>query len=269
MRRAAEIIAFLGLSAMVHAGVMMCFGNSPGGSQAQGDTGADQITLAAAPDSMAALAARWAEPPQAATSPTAPHLAAPANPPQAPAFDTAAPQLSLPTTPLLPPPDMPPLAPDITDTAPPPAMDRAMEQSPRPTPRPVAASAPPPSAPQSARTAQGQGGGAISGSASAPEQINPAPSQSHHQNLMAQWGGQIMARIERARPRVNTSGQVTLALKLTRGGYLAELSVARSSGDAILDQAAMSAVRRAGRFPPAPDGLTEASYAFSLPVRFR
>ena len=68
MRRAAEIIAFLGLSAMVHAGVMMGFGNSPGGSQAQGDTGADQITLAAAPDSMAALAARWAEPPQAAAS---------------------------------------------------------------------------------------------------------------------------------------------------------------------------------------------------------
>jgi protein TonB len=86
---------------------------------------------------------------------------------------------------------------------------------------------------------------------------------------MAQWGGQIMARIERARPRVQGTGQVTLALQVARSGQLAGLTVARSSGDPALDQAALTAVRRAGRFPAAPDGLTEASYGFSLPIRFR
>jgi protein TonB len=86
---------------------------------------------------------------------------------------------------------------------------------------------------------------------------------------MSQWGAQIMARIERARPRVRGSGQVVLALQITRDGGLAGLSVARSSGDAALDNAALSAVQRAGRFPAAPKGLTDASYGFSLPIRFR
>ena len=49
MRRMAEILAFLGLSAAVHAGVMAGFGDNTGGPQAQGQAGADRITLAAAP----------------------------------------------------------------------------------------------------------------------------------------------------------------------------------------------------------------------------
>jgi protein TonB len=86
---------------------------------------------------------------------------------------------------------------------------------------------------------------------------------------MSQWGAEIMARIERARPRVRASGQVLLALQVARSGHLAAVSVARSSGDPAVDDAALSAVRRAGRFPAAPDALTEASYRFSLPIRFR
>ena len=46
MRRMAEILAFLGLSAAVHAGVMAGFGDNTGGPQAQGQAGADRITLA-------------------------------------------------------------------------------------------------------------------------------------------------------------------------------------------------------------------------------
>lgn len=86
---------------------------------------------------------------------------------------------------------------------------------------------------------------------------------------MAQWGGQIMARIERSRPRVRGTGQVGVNLRLSPDGQLSGLSVARSSGDPALDAAALSAVRGAGRFPAAPEGLTEASYSFSVPIRFR
>ena len=78
-----------------------------------------------------------------------------------------------------------------------------------------------------------------------------------------------MARIERARPRVNGAGQVTLTLRIWRDGTLNGLGVARSSGNQALDEAALTAVRRAGRFPAAPDGLRDASYAFNLPIRFR
>lgn len=155
MRRAAEIIAFLGLSAAVHAGVMAGFGDNMGGTQAQGQAGADRIMLAAAPESMAALANRWSEPPQASTSPTGlsgPPMTAP---PTLPRLDPAASGLSTPQTPQLARPDAPSLAPSLTDTAPPPPPDTALAQSPRPTPRPDAASAPA-STPQAARVAQGQ-----------------------------------------------------------------------------------------------------------------
>lgn len=266
MRRAAEIIAFLGLSAMVHAGVMAGIGDSTGGPQAQGQAGADRITLAAAPESMAAVAKRWTEPPQAATSPTALHSPQMMAQPIMPRLEPAAQALSMPRGPELARPEAPPLAPSMTDTAPPP--DTALALSPRPTPRPEAPSAPA-STPQAARMAQGQGGGITSGSAPAPAAATPALSQAQRHSLMAHWGAQIMARIERARPRVTASGQVTLTLTITRNGDLAGLSVARSSGDAALDQAALEAVRRVGHFPAAPDGLVEASYAFTLPIRFR
>jgi protein TonB len=262
----AEIIAFLGLSAMVHAGVMAGIGDSTGGPQAQGQAGADRITLAAAPESMAALAHRWTEPPQAATSPTALQSPQMMAQPMMPRLETAAPGLSMPRAPELARPDAPPLAPSMTESAPPP--DTALAQSPRPTPRPEAASAPA-STPQAARVAQGLGGGVTSGSAPAPAAATPALSQAQRQSLMAEWGGQIMARIERARPRVHASGQVTLSLSIGRDGTLATLGVARSSGDQALDEAALSAVRRVGRFPPAPDALREASYAFNRPIRFR
>lgn len=266
MRRGAELVAFLGLSVMVHAGAMAGFGASTGGSQAQGNSGSDRITLAAAPESMAELASRWEEPPQVMVSPAA--LQSPILPTtlRLPSVEPARPGLIALKGPSLPPPEMQAISPPVTDTATPPVMEPAVSQSPRPQPRPDAA---PASAPQPARTAQGQGGGTRSGAEPAAEQIAPALSQAERQSLMAAWGGQIMARIERARPRVDASGQVTLSLRLQRNGDLSELSVARSSGNAGLDEAALDAVRRAGRFPAAPDGLREASYAFSLPIRFR
>ncbi|WP_439137142.1 TonB family protein [Roseicyclus sp.] len=270
MRRIAEIAAFLGLSAAVHAGVMAGFSDGQAGPQAMGDGGTDRVTLAAAPESIAALAARWAMPPQPVISPTTlqapqmPVLAAPAMP----IPERAVQALTLPDAPILPRADAPPLAPGMADSAPSPLSPNALAQSPRPLARPDVANAPA-STPQAPRLAQGQGGGQTSGAAPAPAQPTPALNQAQRQNLMAAWGGQIMARIERARPRVNAAGQVTLTLRIGRDGTLGALGVARSSGDQALDEAALSAVRRAGRFPAAPDALREASYAFTLPIRFR
>lgn len=270
MRRMAEIVAFLGFSAAVHAGVMVGFNDISGGPQAMGQGGNDSITLVAAPDRMAALAARWATPPQAVTSPApmqAPQIAAM----QAPSLPIAreAPQgLALPDAPILPSTDGPPLAPDMTEPPPPPPSANALAQSPRPVTRPAVTTAPA-SNPQVARQAQGQGGGSTRGSAPAATPQDHGLSQAQRQSLMASWGGQIMARIERARPRVNAAGQVTLSLRISRDGSLGALGVARSSGNPDLDAAAMDAVRRVGRFPAAPDALREASYAFNLPIRFR
>jgi protein TonB len=337
MRRAVEIIGFLGLSAAVHAGVVTGLGDGIGGAQGRGAEGTSQATLQAAPESLAALAERWADaprpasaPPAALAQPTAPdhapelraNLAASTMPRRAPAapvgrsvpdaapmVDRAspAPGWSTPAlsaaAPSLPPPrpDQGPRPQDAqrdanprraappaltaptrmqrpgTDrTAPPPpgSTEHATARSPRPPQRPdrpapdtAAPSRAATSAPQPARVAEGQGGGATEGRATA--ETAPALSAGARQTLMSRWGAQIMARVERARPRVHGSGQVVLNLRVARNGRLTGLSVARSSGDAALDSAALAAVRRAGRFPAAPGALTEASYGFSLPIRFR
>lgn len=333
MRRAAEIAAFLGLSAAVHAGVMAGLGDPSGGPQGQGAGGSDRVTLQAAPESLAALVEHWTEAPEPAPTPVAlqaqtlpaaprppaavsaapraalpflpdpmlpdttpqasgpaPALSRPALPPGPPALHMATPEpsatlqrqaeIAAPTriAPRLITPEAP-ADPDVATVAPPPPRSTALATatSPRPPQRPVEpprAASPtqrsaPPSAPQPARVAAGSGSGATQGAGATATQAPATLSAAQQQSLMAQWGGQIMARIERARPRVRASGQVVLALQVSRGGQLAGLSVARSSGDPVLDEAAMTAVRRAGTFPAAPAGLTEASYGFSLPIRFR
>lgn len=157
--------------------------------------------------------------------------------------------------------------PDVAPPPPPaPSLTMAAETSPRPVTRPNRP--PPASTAQPARVASGEGGSQTQGAAPAPSP-QPSLTPSQRQSLMAQWGGQILSRIERNRPRVRVTGQVLVQLRIQRNGTLAGLSVARSSGDPVLDQAAMAAVQGAGRFPTAPDGLTEPTYGFSLPIRFR
>lgn len=94
-------------------------------------------------------------------------------------------------------------------------------------------------------------------------------SEGQRREYMATWGAQIMARIERERPQINGRGQVTLSIRMGRSGNLIEASVARTSGDIVLDEAALSAVRTAHPYPEAPDALSEESYSFLLPIRFR
>lgn len=45
-------------------------------------------------------------------------------------------------------------------------------------------------------------------------------------------------------------------------------ALARGSGAAVLDQAALSMVRRASPFPPFPPGLGRSKMVFAAPVRF-
>ena len=90
--------------------------------------------------------------------------------------------------------------------------------------------------------------------------------------LTAQWGSAIRARIEKRKrypaAAKGAGGKVTLRLTVNRNGALAGVSVAKSSGHAALDDAAIKAVRSAGRFAAAPKGLADASYSFTLPISF-
>lgn len=117
--------------------------------------------------------------------------------------------------------------------------------------------------------ARGTGGQTTGGTArSAPAAtLDPAARNS----LMAQWGGSIRSRIERQKryPRgTRSSGTVYLTLTVSGTGQLLAARVRRSSGDHVLDAAALQAVQRA-RLPEKPAPLPGNSHDFNLPVAFR
>lgn len=86
------------------------------------------------------------------------------------------------------------------------------------------------------------------------------------------WLSAIRARVERRKAYPvaagGAEGRVTLQLTVDRAGRLKSVGVARSSGNPMLDAAALRAVKSAGRFPRAPGAVTEAAVTFRLPLRF-
>lgn len=106
----------------------------------------------------------------------------------------------------------------------------------------------------------------------AAQKAATAATKGQVKSLISRWGATIRKKVERRKTYPSAAsgaeGKVTLRLTVTRGGALAGVSVARSSGNAALDKAAVQAVSRAGSFAAAPDGLTDASYSFTLQISF-
>lgn len=169
-------------------------------------------------------------------------------------------------------------------TAPPPTAPRASRLAALPqiehgsaTPRPArtrplarpAETAAPPAPARRKETARGSGGQDQAGGMArteAPATIDTAARAS----LMGQWGGAIRARIERQKrypSGTRAQGTVHLVLDVGGDGRLLAVGLQRSSGDARLDAAAMTAVRRA-RLPAKPDALPGARHRFNLPMAF-
>ncbi|MEO0401720.1 MAG: TonB family protein [Pseudomonadota bacterium] len=69
------------------------------------------------------------------------------------------------------------------------------------------------------------------------------------------YPGQVMQRLSRvSRPRVGSRGTAVVAFRVASNGGLSAASIARSSGSAHLDQAALSVVQKAAPFPKPPTG---------------
>jgi protein TonB len=75
----------------------------------------------------------------------------------------------------------------------------------------------------------------------------------------------VRAAVGRHKPRGVGHGRVTVTFSVGPMGALRGVSVARSSGNSQLDQAAVSAVRSAAPFPAPPSG---AGQTYSLPIYF-
>lgn len=81
------------------------------------------------------------------------------------------------------------------------------------------------------------------------------------------YPGLVMRQLSRAgRPSVNARGSAVVSFSIATNGSVASVSLARSSGSAQLDQAALRLVGGAGPFPAPPQG---ARRSFSVQIQGR
>ncbi|QHQ37042.1 TonB family protein [Algicella marina] len=199
---------------------------------------------------------------------------------RAPAVAQAPQRQPSPTAPPAPQPDIQPQA---QAPAPPPASEQAPRKAERPAARPKtlanAAPAVPRRQPSTASAAQprtqakGQGGGQAAGTNGSA--ARSSPDAGNTASLMAQWGGQIQRAAQRnlVYPRkarnAGMTGRAIVRVKLGTSGQILARSIVQSSGNALLDRAALETLARVGRFPGAPQGISSGSHDFRIPVVFR
>jgi protein TonB len=169
-----------------------------------------------------------------------------------------------------------------------------IENAPVPTPRPeytppppreVARQEPRP-APQQAQPASGARGnaeanqqrGSSSGQAaqgSAQEGTRQAARANAAGNAaVSNYPGQIVTRLRRGlrypaeARRDRLSGEVHVSFTVSANGGVGGISVVRSSGYPVLDQAAIATVQRAAPFPAIPEAAGRGSWPFTVPLAF-
>lgn len=276
MKRSAELLVFAALAGVIHVAL---FARAPeNGVKSSGSGGDAMVSIQAAPETVAQMVEAWERPRPTVTQPDLetvdplPQVQAPVLPQfelaQAPRAAvqvalaepdrTETPEID--TTPPPPPPEPEP------EPEPEPKPEPKPEPEPAPEPRPKAQQAAVTSAGRAEQKAAGSGGSSQAGQAGGSQAATAnAGRQAKLKNV---WGSKIRARVARRTPRGKGKGVVLVFLSVSRNGQLLSSRVAKSSGNATLDQAALSAVQRAGRFPPAPKKLTLNRLDFTLPIRF-
>jgi protein TonB len=92
--------------------------------------------------------------------------------------------------------------------------------------------------------------------------------------LISSYQARVLAHLSRFRtfpPEARSrgiTGMAAVRFALAPNGRVLAASLARRSGAAILDAAALAMVRRASPFPPFPAGLKRSRLEFAAPVRF-
>lgn len=79
----------------------------------------------------------------------------------------------------------------------------------------------------------------------------------------------VWRRIDASHPRADgASGTVLIRFQLTREGTISAASIARTSGNVLLDRIALRALRQAGPFPLPPADMPLIMLLFEIPIRF-
>jgi protein TonB len=88
------------------------------------------------------------------------------------------------------------------------------------------------------------------------------------------YKGKVVVRLRRAKRyprqarRNNLEGTAHVAFTISRSGSVSAIRLTRSSGHAVLDQAALDMVRRASPMPKFPGDLSVSRMSLQVPVRF-
>lgn len=151
---------------------------------------------------------------------------------------------------------------------PPAPAPRQARQQPRSQPAPArepAAEAPARQRPAASEAARPRA--AESGEARAPAQSEARGAEVSP----SRWQSRLNAHLNRFKrfPRgARSGGTVSVRFTIDPSGAVLAASVASSSGDAALDQAAVEMVRRASPVPAPPPSIAQARMNLALPVRF-
>lgn len=68
--------------------------------------------------------------------------------------------------------------------------------------------------------------------------------------------------------RHGQTGVATLSFVIEADGRIGQIRLAQSSGHASLDQAALQALARLGRFDPIPKSIGRSRWSLRIPIRF-
>lgn len=278
MKRTAELTVFAGIATLIHVAL---FATAPGsGAQSSGAGGDALVSVQAADATIAEMVEAWQRPPQTVPQLETP-LPQPLTIPAAPAvprFELAqapraaaqialarpapAETLEVDTTPPPPPPEEKPETVERPELQPRPRPKRAREPQ-------QARKAEQTTASRAGQRAAGSGGGAQAGQTGSSAAATAQTGQ--QAKLQAVWGAKIRSRIEHRKrfpSGASGSGRAVVRITVSRTGQLLNYRIAKSSGSAVFDQAALQAVARAGKFPSAPKKLGLSQLTFTLPMSF-
>ncbi|MDC9823364.1 TonB family protein [Devosia sp. ZB163] len=89
----------------------------------------------------------------------------------------------------------------------------------------------------------------------------------------SKYPGLVEAKVVRAakypKKAKGDDGEALVSFVVGASGKLVQVALARSSGNAALDDAAIAAVNRAAPFPPIPEAAGRSSWSFTVPLYFK
>jgi periplasmic protein TonB len=202
-------------------------------------------------------------------------------PPPSPEVQAQTPPPAEPVVEVSPEPEAEQTPPPLTQEPPPPPKPKPIPKpipKPVPKPRPQRIVKPPPPAPKPASAEPVQQTPAQPPVEQQPVQATPAPRPQAEESLLRRVEEAYKITLRKAIEahkgyprraiRLHQEGEIVVGFTIRRDGVIVDLRVVESSGSALLDRAALEAVRRVDGTLPFPDGIERSDWSFTLPISY-